>query len=272
MQFLQKHHITDLYVVIDDLVIEDKYPQGGRPRLLSDSELATIIIWSSLITKHKNMIDIHHWIKEYHNGEFPSMPNYSAFVDHCHRLLPKLIHILKCILSDKSPVRFMDSTMLPVCKLVRADRHRVAKGIAQFGKNHQGWHYGFKLHLSTDHNNRLSALLFTPANIHDTRAMPKILNQYTKVAVGDGGYNAKAMRDHIYEKYGTLIVAPPHHTQNKKLITKWQILLLRLRPKIESVFGYLKEKLHLVTSYPRSIKGYFLHYMRILLAYQFIAM
>lgn len=62
----------------------------------------------------------------------------------------------------------MDSTMLHVCKLVRANRHRVAKGIASFGKNWQGWHYGFKLHAACNPKGQLAAVYFTPANEHDT--------------------------------------------------------------------------------------------------------
>lgn len=72
----------------------------------------------------------------------------------------------------------------------------------------------------------------------------------------------------LWERFGTIVVAPPHPKQKQKLLTAWQYLLLRLRSKIESVFDYLKEHLHLVTSFPRSPQGYLLHYLRILLAYQ----
>jgi hypothetical protein len=53
----------------------------------------------------------------------------------------------------------MDSTMLEVCKLVRASRHRVALGIAAFGKNHQSWHYGFKLHAAINPQGQLCCTL-----------------------------------------------------------------------------------------------------------------
>ena len=41
-----------------------------------------------------------------------------------------------------------------------------------------------------------------------------------------------------------------------------------MRPKVEAVFGLLKERFSLVTHYPRSIAGYLAHYLRTLLAYQ----
>jgi len=268
MLSLQLHHITDLYVIIDDMVPNKPTTLAGRHTLLSDSELVTILIWNALSMKQKTLKGVWSYTKLHLSNEFKRLPNYSAFVDHCHRVLEVLVQTLESILSDKAPVRFMDSTMLEVCKLPRANNHKVARDVASFGKNHQGWHYGFKLHASIDINGTLCGLTITSANIHDTRAMPKILNQYTKVAVGDGGYNAKAMRDHIFKEYGTLIVAPPHPKQNKKLMTKWQHALLNMRSKIESVYDYLKEHMSLVSSFPRSKKGYLLHYIRILLGYQ----
>lgn len=87
----------------------------------------------------------------------------------------------------------MDSTMLVVCKLIRADRHRVARGIAQFGKNWQGWHYDFKLHAACNQFGRLAAARFTPANASDSQQIPHLVNDATRVAVGDGGYTASVM-------------------------------------------------------------------------------
>jgi hypothetical protein len=268
MLSLQKHHIIDLYVMVDDLLSTKDKCFRGRPTLLSTSELITILIWSSLTTKQKNLKDIHNWIKMYHKEDFPNLPKYSAFVDHCHRIIPWLIYVLEILMTKYSSLRFMDSTMLEVCKLIRANTHKVAKNIANFGKNHQGWHYGFKLHASINPKGQLCGLALTPANTHDAQKISSLVNEHTKVAVGDGGYTASVMRKYIWETYGTIIISPPHPKQDKKLLTWWQDLLLKMRPKIESVFDYLKEHLHLVTSFPRSVKGFLLHYLRILLGYQ----
>jgi len=114
-------------------------------------------------------------------------------------------------------------------------------------------------------------LAFTPASGHDAQAMPRILNQQTKLAVGDGGYTASVMQRFIFQSYGAIIISPPHPKQKKKVMTQWQHALLTIRPKVESVFDYLKEHLHLVSSFPRSVMGYLLHYVRILLGYQIMA-
>ncbi len=272
MLSLLPHHITDLYVLVDDTIPKISRPHGGRPTILSDSELVTVLVWNVLTVRQKTLKDMHKWISLYHLRDFPSLPKYPAFVQHCHRVAPLLHQLLTRVLSSESPLRFMDSTMVPVCRQVRADSHKVAKGIAQFGKNHQGWHFGFKLHASVDTHGRFCGLVLTPANVYDAQMMPKILDEHTRVAVGDSHYGASVMRQHIWETYGTIVIAPPHFKQKKKVMARWQHLLLMARPKIESVFDYLKEHMYFVTSFPRSVKGYLFHYLRILLGYQLMVL
>jgi len=267
MLSLQSHHITDLYVLVDDILPKNSH-SFGRPTILSNSELITIFLWNILVMKQRTLKDIHRWVGMYHQSDFPNMPKYSAFVDHCHRTIPLLLGFLTQLLAKDEPIRLMDSTMIPVCKPFRVDTHKVARNIAKLGKNHQGWHYGFKLHASINPKGQLSGIALTPANINDAQMMPKILNEYTKIAVGDGGYTARVMQEYIFRTYGTIIVSPPHYKQKTKLLNWWQNLLLNFRPKVESVFDYLKEHLGLVTSFPRSIKGYLFHYLRVLLGYQ----
>lgn len=272
MLTLQSHHIINVYCIVDDLLPVIKKLKGGRPTILSNSELTTILIWNSLTIKQKTLKDIYKWLMLYHKKDFPKIPNYSAFVDHCHRITFCLFFVLENLLITDAQIRFIDSTMVPVCKYVRANSHKVAKNIANFGKNHQGWHYGFKLHASIDNRRRFCGLALTSANVHDIHMMPKILNEKTKIAVGDGGYTASVMRRFIFEKYGTIIISPPHPKQTKKVLTSWQHLLLKMRPKIETVFDYLKEHMHFVSSFPRSVKGYLFHYLRILLGYQIMVL
>lgn len=266
MQALQKQHIVDIFVWVDDSL--PKHLQTGRKSVLRDSELLTILIWDGLTEPHKNLSAIYTWIVREYGDYFPRLPRYQNFVAHIHRLLPQMAWLLQSLLASGASLRFADSTMLPVCKPVRADRHKVARGVAQFGKNWQGWHYGFKLHAAIDHQNRLAALVFTPANQHDNQVMERLVNNGTRVLVGDSHYGGSVMRKRLWRRFRCLVVAPPHYKQQKQVATDWQMLLLHLRPKIEATFGTLKEQHYLVTSFPRSIQGYFTHYVRVLLGYQ----
>jgi hypothetical protein len=268
MNNLQIQDITTLFVVTDDCLPE-KIKRAGRPSALADSEMITVILWCTLILRQKHLKTIHKFIRLYHLSEFPKLPNYANFVAHCHRLIPLICELIQYSLATDSELRFADSTMLQVCRIVRADSHRVAKGVADFGKNHQGWHYGFKLHASINPEGQFCGIRFTPASFHDAQALPDLVKGNTKIVVGDTLYGAKVMKEKLWKEQGIFILAPPHPKQKTKLMAEWQLFLLEARPKIESVFDYLKNHLGLVTSFARSVIGYLFHYLRIILAYQF---
>ncbi len=268
---LQANDIADLYCWVDNLVPRRK-AGPGRPSILSDAEVITILLWCTMLLKQKTLRDVHSTLSLYHRTDFPTLPKYTSFVDEVHRALPVLFEILSTLLSHTEATRIMDSTMLPVCKLHRAEDHKTARNMVAFGKNWQGWHFGFKLHASISLDGKLCGIALTGANVYDAQMEHLLLNEHARVAVGDTLYGASVMRERMWRRYSTVIIAPPHPSQKKKITVPWQIELLNQRSKIESVFDYLKEHLHLVSSFPRSAAGYLVHYVRILLSYQIMAL
>lgn len=267
MLALQANDIADLYCWIDE-VVPKRVRGPGKPPALETSEVVTILTWHTLLLKQKTLKDIHDTVSLYHRSDFPRLPPYNTFVAECHRALPDMFLVLTSMLSEEEAVRIMDSTMIEVCKLHRVDRYKVAKNRAAFGKNWQGWHFGFKLHASIALDGRLCALALTPANVHDAQMEHLLLNEHARVAVGDTLYGARVMRERMWKRYKTIVITPPHPKQRKKLAAPWQIELLEARSKIESVFDVLKEHFHFVSSFPRSFAGYLVHYLRVLLSYQ----
>ena len=271
MRVLHSHHILPLYVWVDDAAASASQTEKklGRPAVLRDSEVVTILAFNLLTVQQQTLRQVYDWVKQYHRSDFPKLPNYQNFVKHCHRVVPLLNSLLGSLLMSEAQLRFMDSTMLEVCRLVRRKWHRVARGYARTGHNWQGEHYGFKLHLSIDNDGHICAYVFSDALAHDSRAIPYLVNQHTKVAVGDTGYRS-ALHKKLHQLWGTVFVVSPHYKQRKQVMTKSQWKLLKRRPKIETVFDYLKQHLHLQTSFPRSVQGYALHYVRVMLGYQLL--
>lgn len=265
------HHIVNLYVWVCEITPDGAKPHGGRPNLLRDSELLTLAIWNAVQEVYSpSLKHLYRWIRNYHYGrgkEVLHLPNYPGFVAQIHRLEPKLQQLLSAVLANASQLRFADSTMLEVCHLVRADRHRVAKSVAAFGKNHQGWHYGFKLHVSCNLRRQLCAVWLTPANESDVLQLGRLVNGMTRMVVGDAGYTAKVTQRHIWRDFHCLVVSPPRPKQHWTM-SGWQHRLLKKRPKVEALFDHLKDQMHLVSSLPRSVHGYAVHYLRVLLGYQ----
>jgi hypothetical protein len=274
MRVLRSHHILPLFVWVDDALAsaDQTEKKVGRPAVLRDSEVVTILAFNLLTVQQQTLRQVYDWAKQYHSSDFPSLPNYQNFVAHCHRILPLLNDLLSNLLMSEAALRFMDSTMLEVCRLVRRKCHRVARGYARTGHNWQGEHYGFKLHASIDNRGRLCAYTFTDALAHDSRSIPVLVNEHTRIAVGDTGYRSAPLHRKIRRAFGTFILTPPHYKQQRQVMAEWQRRLLRRRPKIETVFDYLKQHLHLQTSFPRSVQGYALHYVRVLLGYQLLVL
>ena len=240
----------------------------GRPPAMTDIDLTTIIIWDGICEQHQTIRGIYDWIRREYSSRWPNLPTYETFLRHCHRLAPVLSQLLGASLQTSSPLVFADSTLLPVCANHKAGRYRTAQGTAKWGKNHQRWAFGFKLHLAVNPARQITALTFSPASAHDSQHMSKLVNPATDILVGDSHYGVGHWRKKLMRKYGVRIVAPPHYTQKQKLLTQADSKLLRSRSKVEAVFGLLKGRHSLVTSYPRSIRGYLVHYLRSLLGYQ----
>ena len=60
---IAKCDIVALYTVIDDAVKELEKPgKTGRPALLTNSEIITILVYNTLILRQKTLKDIHNFI------------------------------------------------------------------------------------------------------------------------------------------------------------------------------------------------------------------
>jgi hypothetical protein len=69
----------------------------------------------------------------------------------------------------------------------------------------------------------------------------------------------------LYKRYGIITVA---NNKKRAVMAKWQQLLMTMCQKVEATFGRLKDHHLLVSSLPRSVTGYFVHHVRVLLGYR----
>lgn len=122
MENLPIQDITSLFVVLDD-VLQKKEQKVGRPSALSDSEMLCILIWCTAVLRMKHLKSVYEFLHLYHLNDFPKLPDYSSFIRHCHRLMPLMWKLLEQSLDTQAAIRFADSTMLPVCKKIRANEH-----------------------------------------------------------------------------------------------------------------------------------------------------
>src|ERR1700692_3129715 len=102
MRVLRSHHILPLFVMVDDVVASFPKPKGGRPPVLRDSEVVTILAFNLLTCQQQTLRQVYDWVSQYHASDFPKLPTYQNFVKHCHRLVPTLAATLNSLLASEA--------------------------------------------------------------------------------------------------------------------------------------------------------------------------
>ena len=198
--------------------------------------------------------------------------SYKVFVESLNRCAKIILGLLVCVLkvarTVQHPIKHMDSTHIPVCLLKNAKHHKTMQRIADFGKTGQGWFYGIKLHCIADLLGKMQSVLFTFGNVSD-KDVPTVLTLAKDIAgivIADSGYVSRKLAE-AFNRVDRILLVKPYKTM-KVLATKLQNLLYGTRMLIEKHFRCLKQFFGLVTSMPRSVTGYFAHYVYALMAYQ----
>jgi transposase len=129
-----------------------------------------------------------------------------------------------------------------------------------------GWFYGFKLHIICNTFMQILKFRLTAGNIDDRKALDRMWNTIFGLIIADAGYLGKNWQKKSISLGKPLFTAVKANM--KKLMTRVQHQLLKIRQKAETVFSVLKVRLGLETSLPRSPLGHFAHYMWCITAYQ----
>ena len=243
------------------LQFKEREHSKGRKPMLTNSEAVTCAV----LKQRQNIATI----KSLYDILEPPL-SYQKFVDAVNRAEKYLVAIIAAVMRilgrNAHPIKFTDSTELPVCLLKNSKRHRTMRGFAEWSKSSKGWFYGLKLHLSADAEGRVLALRLTPGNADD-RAIFRTMNEKLRgLFVADAGYIGKELaQDFCIEGERLLITAV--RANMKKLATFWEVALLNLRMRVEIHFRMLKVCYGLVTSFPRSVDGYLTHYLAAIAAH-----
>lgn len=232
----------------------------GRPLAINPIEAITLgVYWKQQNIQTKKAI----------YNDFGPDCSYKTFVESINRFILHVLVILMAFIrtnrAHAHPVKFTDSTELPVCLFKNAKKHRTMEGFAAYGRGAKGLYYGLKLHLTTDWNRRTLSFAFSPANTDDRAPFTRLNKELTGIFVADAGYVSEKLGDD-FRTDERLLLAKPRKNM-KKLMSDIQSFLYDRRMSIEWNFRDLKCFHGLVTSLPRSVDGYLGNYLYALLSY-----
>lgn len=247
---------------------------AGRKHNLNISEAIAISLYRYTLP-HTAFKHFYAFMKNYHAGEFPNLPDYSNMLLFQKQLLPFLIRMLGILIgmnravfkNKKIRLMFIDGSDLPVCTNKRIFNHKVARNVAARGKTSKGWFYGFRIHLLCDNGGNLLGVKITPGNVDERTQVKKLVGDITDTTlVGDAGYIKKILQEELYKSNRVWFLTGVKKIM-KKLMTETDHKLLKARQLVETVFGSLKHRGGMPNSLPRSIPGYQVHFVITLLAY-----
>ncbi len=78
MRALQKQHIVDVYVWVDDCLPKEVKP--GVKSVLRDSEVLTIPTFNLLTVQQQTLRQVYDWTLQYHALDFPKLPSCQSIV------------------------------------------------------------------------------------------------------------------------------------------------------------------------------------------------
>ena len=200
---------------------------------------------------------------------FPELVSYNRFIELMPWSVMALMGFLNhSCLGQMSGVSFIDSTSLAVCHNERANRHKVFKDCAGWGKSSVSWYFGFKLHLLINHQGELLAVALTPGNTDDRKPVPEMSKDLFGKLFGDRGYVSQALFEQLLAQ-GLQLIARRRKNMKNTLMTLLDKVLLRKRSLIETVNDQLKNICQIEHSRHRSWFNFLVNLVSGLIAYSY---
>jgi len=242
----------------------------GRKPILNRAEYITLAIIKQERSIRTNK-DLYELVKYCMYHEFPLFPSYQQFCKGLESNLSYLVlmnqMLCKMNISPEETEYIVDSTKLPICKTIYSNSAKLALGAADYGKNLEGWFFGFKLHIIINSNMEIVSFKFSKASTSDISALDGFMTQdLIGLLFGDKGYISAKKTKELLDQNLRLV------TRSRKNMAQLPVetllaKLLYIRQRVETVFGQLKDNFMLIYGKARSIKSFFSNALSAILAY-----
>ena len=235
--------IVAAFCLIDDRLKGRCVRQRGPAPKLSDAEVLTIEVVGEFLGMDTDEA-IFRYFRRHYGEWFPALREVhrTTFARQSANLWKIKESIWQELLSSTPhdpTFALCDSMPLPACLFARAYRCRRFRGEAAFGKDTllKQTFYGFRMHARVCWPGVITRLSMAPANAHELRVLPELVEATSGLIVGDRNYHSPKTKEQL-ATMGVELLAP---YSSKKLDPnpKRSALLSRLRYRIDTVFSQL---------------------------------
>ena len=237
----------------------------GRKPEYADKLIVKLVIVQNLMgfTSERSFL---RFVPELKSKEFAHLPDQSQYNRRAKGLKPitkKLIFKMQKYLHiNKSKLRILDTTPVPVIKLSRANHRKILTDKKQIAIGYcsaqRTYYCGLKLNLVVNHQGIPWRYYLKPANKSDIKCLEEILvekqNINNVVLIADKGYISDFNKDWMKKCWGITLVTDYRRNQ-KKQNTKKEKQLLKKRKIIETVNSQLKDQMNLEKLRAKSYAG-----------------
>ena len=239
-----EHHLTELYVFIDDFLTAHPALAHGRQSphdqpAFADTEVLTIGLLQGCLGG-ASVKQTYRLVAYNYRSAFPRLCSYQQWMAR----LPALTAPIRALLSatmqtpmDRAAFYLVDAKPLPVCHRVRHGRVRLLREEgAYWGKTSKGWFFGFKLHVLRHIEGRIVNLVLTPGHWDDRAPVLALLDGVDGgITLGDLGYRGQQRAEECAEEAEMLVLTRADAPEKKRL-------LAQVRQAIETSFSQLGYK------------------------------
>lgn len=279
--------LVELYVIIDDfckafmprylkILKNKKQITRVRTGMLSTSE----IVWIILLFQESGFA----CFKWYYDNKvlteyrcyFRQLPSYNRFTELMPNSLLVLLRLFNYLTylnrRNSIGIEYIDSTKIGVCHNKRIRSNKVFSGVAEIGKSTMGWFFGFKLHITCDTSGNLTGMSITKGNVDDRVPVVKLINGFKGKLFADKGYLSKTLAAQLADMGVTLITTARNNMKSRLMPAElFDVIMLKKRSIIESVFNLLKNRLQLCHTRHRSIANFVVYIISVITGYQLFA-
>lgn len=267
--------LITMFTYIDDFCKSHQKSQPGRKPVITDSEVITIVLFTELFglkSEYEQVDFVNKWLKEY----FPRMIDRSQYHRRTKHLMRSIndvrMYVLKNVSLKLTDLHIIDSTPIPVISFQRAHFTPLFPE-APYGycAARKMSYFGFKLHLVTDSQGIPIHFDLTPANVADINMTEELLivSSLNHNVLGDKGYLSKILQNKLLNDYNISLYTPTRKNQKNREPKSERKLLNKIRQRIETVNGILKDHFSFEKTYAKTFTGFIKRIISKLTAFTF---